>query len=194
MGIELSYLEWFMGFAALSIYEVSNPIISLGYFISIILSLAILLISLDYNFLGLIYIVVYVGAIAILILFIIMLLNIKSDDYYILNDKDGIQVLERNASHINIGGLILLFGIFYLLIMQGDSNSFLDSLTGSPALPGGLGIMDAQNNWNEYILDIDELTSLGYVLYSEYGLLLIILGFVLLLSMIGAIVLISIKK
>jgi NADH-ubiquinone oxidoreductase chain 6 len=194
MGIELSYLEWFMGFAALSIYEVSNPIISLGYFISIILGLAIMLISLDYNFLGLIYIVVYVGAIAILILFIIMLLNIKSDDYYILNDKDGIQVLERNASHINIGGLILLFGVFYLLLIQGDSNTFLTSIFNDTTTSAHSYAEGSHLRWNQSLLDIDEITSLGYVFYTEYGLLLIILGFLLLLSMVGAIVLVSIKK
>jgi NADH-ubiquinone oxidoreductase chain 6 len=54
-----------------------NPIVSILFLIALFVNIASLLIFVGYNFIGLSYLLVYVGAIAILFLFIIMLINIR---------------------------------------------------------------------------------------------------------------------
>ena len=54
-----------------------NPVVSVLVLISVFINVACYLILLGINFIGLAYLIVYVGAIAILFLFVIMMLNIK---------------------------------------------------------------------------------------------------------------------
>jgi NADH-ubiquinone oxidoreductase chain 6 len=54
-----------------------NPVISVLYLIGLFVAVSILLILIGFNFIGLSYILVYVGAISILFLFILMLINIR---------------------------------------------------------------------------------------------------------------------
>ena len=56
---------------------IKNPIVSVLFLISVFINVACYLILLGINFIGLAYLFVYVGAIAILFLFVIMMLNIK---------------------------------------------------------------------------------------------------------------------
>ena len=54
-----------------------NPVVSVLFLIGLFVSIAGLLILIGYNFIGLSYILVYVGAVSILFLFILMLINIR---------------------------------------------------------------------------------------------------------------------
>lgn len=54
-----------------------NPIVSVLFLIGLFINIACLLILVGYNYLGLSYILVYVGAVSILFLFILMLINIR---------------------------------------------------------------------------------------------------------------------
>jgi NADH-ubiquinone oxidoreductase chain 6 len=64
-----------------------NPIISVLYLIGLFISIASLLILVGFHFLGLSYILVYVGAISILFLFILMLINIRISE--LLNETNN---------------------------------------------------------------------------------------------------------
>ena len=67
-------------FSSLLVITSKNPVISVVYLISVFMNAAGYLILTGVNFLGISYIVVYVGAITVLFLFVIMLLNINLED------------------------------------------------------------------------------------------------------------------
>lgn len=71
------------------IYVISskNPIVSVLFLIGLFLSISVNLILLGYNFLGLSYLLVYVGAVSILFLFILMLINVRISE--LLNDTSN---------------------------------------------------------------------------------------------------------
>jgi NADH-ubiquinone oxidoreductase chain 6 len=68
-----------------------NPIISVLYLIGLFISIASLLILVGFYFLGLSYILVYVGAVSILFLFILMLINIRISE--LLNETNNDMLL-----------------------------------------------------------------------------------------------------
>lgn len=63
--------------SAILVVTVKNPIVSVLFLISLFLQIAVYLIFIGLNFLGLSYLLVYVGAVSILFLFILMLINIR---------------------------------------------------------------------------------------------------------------------
>jgi NADH-ubiquinone oxidoreductase chain 6 len=64
-----------------------NPIVSILYLIGLFLSISIYLILLGMNFIGLSYLLVYIGAVSILFLFILMLINIRISE--LLNESSN---------------------------------------------------------------------------------------------------------
>ena len=70
-----------LGFGAVAsgilVITSNNPVISVLFLISVFLNVAGYLVLLGVAYLGLVYIIVYVGAIAILFLFVVMMLNIR---------------------------------------------------------------------------------------------------------------------
>lgn len=56
----------------------TNPIYSLASLILVFFSAAVFLLSLKINFLAMIYLIIYIGAIAILFLFVIMMFNLRN--------------------------------------------------------------------------------------------------------------------
>ncbi|RKF71341.1 putative 25.4 kDa protein in COX3 5'region [Golovinomyces cichoracearum] len=83
---------------AFSTIASKNPIVSVLYLIALFVNIASLLILIGYNFLGLAYILVYVGAISILFLFILMLINIRTSELVHNTVKDIPLVLGVAAS------------------------------------------------------------------------------------------------
>jgi NADH-ubiquinone oxidoreductase chain 6 len=91
-----------------------NPVISVLYLIGLFVSIASLLLLVGFHFLGLSYIVVYVGAISILFLFILMLINIRISE--LLNETNN-----------DIPLAILITMSFYYIIVQTLSLNTLNS-------------------------------------------------------------------
>jgi NADH-ubiquinone oxidoreductase chain 6 len=65
-----------------------NPVVSVLFLIGLFVNIAGLLISVGYSFIGLAYILVYVGAVSILFLFILMLINIRISELLSENNND----------------------------------------------------------------------------------------------------------
>ena len=124
-----------------------------------------ILLSLGVEFLGLIYIVVYVGAIAVLFLFIVMMLNIRV-----------VELGENLVKYIPIGGIILV--VFFIEVYYIFKIDFF---------VGKLDLLSM--NWLGEIDGISNLVLLGDLLYTHYSVVFIVSGLVLLLAMIGTIVL-----
>lgn len=82
-----------------------NPIVSVLFLIGLFVNISGLLILVGLNFMGLSYILVYVGAVSILFLFILMLINIRISEF-----------LSENNNNIPLGVLTVL--LFYYIIGQ----------------------------------------------------------------------------
>ena len=67
-------------FCAISVIVNKNPIISVLFLIGLFASISSYLIILGLNFIGLSYLIVYIGAVSILFLFILMLINIRTSE------------------------------------------------------------------------------------------------------------------
>jgi NADH-quinone oxidoreductase subunit J len=119
------------------------------------------------EFLGMILLIVYVGAVAVLFLFVVMMLNVAQQ-------KNQWFISEENSGHIPIGLLISTIIFFELIIVIGGWKYKPDLLT--PTL-------------SEVKSEITNTHSLGQILYTDYIHVFQISGMILLIAMIGAIVL-----
>ena len=170
-----------------------NPVISILFLISVFVQAAIYLILTGVNFIGLAYIIIYVGAIAVLFLFVIMMLNINLSE---ILETDN-QYTKNLPLAIAIGFLfiynfsnILSFQFFsdlniqensYLLFLK--SNDLWENLNFNSNILSNLSLhSDLQ------LIDITQIKILGYILYTYSSILLIALGIILLLSMFATII------
>ena len=119
------------------------------------------------EFLGMIMLIVYVGAVAVLFLFVVMMLNVAQQ-------KNQWFLSKTSSKHIPIGIIISVVIFFELLIVI-----------------GGWKYKPELLNSNS-VVKINEITnthSLGQILYTDYIHIFQISGMILLIAMIGAIVL-----
>ncbi len=147
-----------------------NPVHSVLYLISVFFNATALLILLGFEFLGIILLIVYVGAIAILFLFVVMMLNIKLVE------------LNQNLTRYIPIGLIIGFVLLIELIIAFElplNNISLSSST--------LAVTD----WVSEIITTPStgINVLGQVLYTHFYGWFLLSGLILLVAMIGAIVL-----
>ena len=87
-----------------------NPVVAVTYLIAVFINAAGYLIMLGIGFIGISYIIVYIGAIAVLFLFVIMMINIKLTDIL----ETGSQYTKNIPLAISIGSLFI-YEIFTIL-------------------------------------------------------------------------------
>lgn len=124
------------------------------------------------EFLGLIFIIVYVGAIAVLFLFVIMMLNIKNPELENQNKKNWIQI---------IAFLFCFFILIYYFDIQLTQVLFYDS--------ENVRLYEHSTNYLLLIDDLSNIDVMGQWLFNYYLICFLIAGIVLLIALIGAIVL-----
>ena len=148
-----------------------NTVHSVFFLILDFVSISCLFIMGGAEFLGMIMLIVYVGAVAVLFLFVVMMLNVAQQENAWFQSKKS---KEQTSSHIPIGFLISTIIFFELVIVIG----------------GWKFKPDVSTNLN-LSLDIGSTNthSIGAVLYTEYIHLFQISGMILLVAMVGAIVL-----
>ena len=155
--------------SGLMVIRAENPVHSVLFLILTFFNVSGLLLLLEVEFLAMVFLVVYVGAIAVLFLFVVMMLNIKLGR----DSNDLFQYLPIGA----IIGLIFLMEIF--LITSKDYVPLLDSA------PGG----SASIEWSSLLNYLSNVEVLGQLMYTYYFYFFIVAGFILLVAMIGAIIL-----
>ena len=176
-----------------------NPVISVIFVISTFVNAAGYLILLGVNFIGISYIVIYVGAIAVLFLFVIMMINIKLTDIL----ETGSQYTKNLPLALAIGFLFIyiiytLIPVQFGVVRNGDSFSFLlDYIT---SLNGLISTSNIQYiNLMDYLAmdlsiadtlltEFNQIEVLGHGLYTYGAVLLIVLSVILLLAMIATII------
>ena len=188
MNIEAFLFYIFSSIAIVSgimVISSRNPMHSVLFLVLVFCNAAGLLILLEVEFLAMLFLVVYVGAIAVLFLFVVMMLNIRVTE---LNDS----VLR----YIPIGVLILLIFLFEILsVINGDLVPFFSSklfLFESDNI-----ILNQDLNtvfWTNQIDPTSNIEALGIVLYTYYVYAFIVASLILLVAMIGAILLTMRKR
>ena len=152
-----------------------NPIVSVLHLIILFIFISCYLIFLGINFIGLSYLLVYVGAVSILFLFILMLINIRVSE-----------LLSNTKNNIPLAILVIL------ALFIPYNNLFPFTKTNLNYYFTNI-LFVSSNNWDNNIVDILDITSIGNVMYTNYSIWLIITSIILLLAMVGSIV-ITIKQ
>jgi len=163
-----------------------NPIVSVLYLIGLFLNISIYLILIGLNFIGLSYLLVYIGAVSILFLFILMLIDVRvSELHHNTNNSLYLSIIIALIFYINVGSIIpfsintggLLYESLYDIISyEYESISYVVS-----------------NSWDGTISETHDIINIGNILYTNFSIWLIISSLILLLAMVGAII-INIKK
>ncbi len=171
-----------------------NPIIAVIFLISVFCNAAGYLILLGVGFVGISYIIVYVGAITVLFLFVIMMINIKLTDIL----ETGSQYTKNLPLAIAIGSLFI-YEIFTIMPFSFNNVSGLSSLLENLTSLNGLllnsdtsSITSVFNAFNPTTQDTTftnflQVEALGHGLYTYGAILLIISSVILLLAMVAPI-------
>ena len=152
--------------SAIMVTVSKNTVHSVFFLILDFISISCLFIMIGAEFLGMIMLIVYVGAVAVLFLFVVMMLNVAQQ-------KNQWFISEENSGHIPVGLLISAIIFFELIIVIG----------------GWKYKPDLFETTNLITNEISNTHSLGQVLYTDYIHIFQISGMILLIAMIGAIVL-----
>ena len=153
--------------SAIMVTVSKNTVHSVFFLILDFISISCLFIMIGAEFLGMIMLIVYVGAVAVLFLFVVMMLNVAQQ-------KNQWFLSKSSSRHIPIG-LIISAIIFFELIIVVGGWKYKPELLNSNNL----------TSTNE----LSNTHSLGQVLYTDYIHVFQISGMILLVAMIGAIVL-----
>ncbi len=184
-----------------------NPIVSVLFLIGLFLSISSYLIILGINFIGLSYLLVYVGAVSILFLFILMLINIRISE--LLSDTSNsiplaiivavafnypiYQVLPYSLAAFN-SYTVDLNNTFNDIWYNNYSDFFnkVFSLVTNKLDNGEISFVTS-NIWDGNLAETSHITTIGNIMYTTYSIWLILTSIILLLAMVGAIV-ITIKQ
>jgi len=163
-----SFLFWLWSlsaiFAGSKVISSNNPIHSVFWLILAFINAAFLLLLLGLEFLPILFCIVYAGAIGIMFLFVVMLLNIKL-----------VEISENATRYLPIGviiGFIFLYQIYFVFTSE---------------------VTNYGTRWEVYdfssLVEVSNIEQMGQVLYTDYFLYFLVSSLVLLVAMIGAIVL-----
>lgn len=153
--------------SAIMVTVSKNTVHSVFFLILDFISISCLFIMIGAEFLGMIMLIVYVGAVAVLFLFVVMMLNVAQQ-------KNQWFASAASSKHIPVGLIISTIIFFELIIVIG----------GWKYKPE---IFDVNNSLK--VSDLSNTHSLGQVLYTDYIHIFQISGMILLVAMVGAIVL-----
>jgi NADH-ubiquinone oxidoreductase chain 6 len=194
-------------FCGIFVIVSKNPVVSVLFLIGLFLNIASYLMLLGINFIGLSYLLVYVGAVSILFIFILMLINVR--------------ISELTTDNSNSIPLAIMIGIFFNVTLYkllpsnlssafnvythsnvGSANSISYPTHYTPMSIRDLSALGSNSNdisfvsshvWDGGLSETSHITSIGNIIYTSYPLWLIITSIILLLAMVGAIV-ITIKQ
>ena len=144
-----------------------NTVHSVFFLILDFISISCLFIMIAAEFIGMMMLIVYVGAVAVLFLFVVMMLNVtQQENQWFISTK--------SSTHLPVGLLISLVIFFELIVVIGGWKF-------KPDLVTSMSLSINQNITNTH--------SLGNVIYTDYIHIFQLSGMILLVAMIGAIVL-----
>lgn len=187
--------------SAILVIVSKNPIVSVLFLIGLFLSISCYLIVLGLNFIGLSYLLVYVGAVSILFLFILMLINVRISE--LLNETSNsipLVILIILAFNYPVSK-VLPYSVTVFIqeainkIWYVNYNYTIDNaLTMKAIMSDKSEVLYATSKiWDGNMAEFSHITSIGNIMYTSHSIWLIITSIILLLAMVGAIV-ITIKQ
>ncbi len=203
MSILFNLLIFLIPLFSVAVIITKNPIYAILYLIIVFLGVAVFLVLMGIHYIALVYIILYIGAIAIFFLFVIIMLNLRLDAltqkgadytktlplaafilllfffvfYSILSDSVSDHIILFSTHLLNIKNhfMVILDKIFFM------SSDILENKT----------VFTYFNNLptETNLFTFTQIQIVGLILYNKASLLLIIIGFILLLVIVGVIVL-----
>ena len=223
-SVYLTIASLFAIFCSIFVIISKNPIVSVLFLIGLFLSIAMYLMLLGLNFIGISYLLVYVGAVSILFLFILMLINVRiSEIFSSTRNSIPLAIMTGTLFFINVNEALPKNDIKmssnksmleqYYNTHVNQNNLLLDNINNneiykaSPTniVSGNFKLPDlsayknntlhcvTSGNWDTMLADTYHINILGNIIYTSYGLWLLLTSLILLLAMVGAI-LITIKN
>ena len=153
--------------SAIMVTVSKNTVHSVFFLILDFISISCLFIMIGAEFLGMIMLIVYVGAVAVLFLFVVMMLNVAQQ-------KNQWFSARESSKHIPVGLIISVIIFFELIIVIGGWKY-------KPDLVSAMSLTVDK--------EVSNTHAIGYVLYTDYIHIFQLSGMILLVAMIGAIVL-----
>lgn len=193
-----------------SIIIAKNPIISILFLIGLFTTISVYLMLLGLYYIGLSYLLVYVGAVSILFIFILMLINVRVSELSSeVNNSIPLAILTV-VSFSYIVSPILAYSVYmsdllfsYLLSVSRYALTLIFPVVEHNGLKNNdksyyetvyTKIANVTSkSWDSSIIESNHITTIGNVLYTNLFIYLIITSLILLLAMVGTIV-ITVKK
>jgi NADH:ubiquinone oxidoreductase subunit 6 (subunit J) len=157
------------GLFAISTVWTRSPFMSLMFAVGLFVNASVVLLILGFEFLALVNMLVYVGALAVLFLFVIMLLEIPSTE---------LRAYHRGWSTLALFGALASTSVGLPVLTGSSAGSNMQYSVISPTLP----ICD-------FLPTAESISSIGYAFYVRYADLLILNSLVLTVALFGALVL-----
>jgi NADH-quinone oxidoreductase subunit J len=170
---------------------ISNPIYSVISLIIIYLAASFLIILFEIHFLAVIFILVYLGAVIVLFLFIVMMLNIKVQNYI------------NFFNFLPFFFFLLIFLLFFKMPIYSFKNIYLFNVINNIEeidifdFFSTFGVLDYYINifhLSNINFQVDNVLVFSFLLYTYFFIELIVCSYILLLAMIGCISLTLIKE
>lgn len=190
LHISITFVDTICVIVAIFTVISKNPIVSVLFLISLFLGIAIHLLTSGLSFIGLSYLLVYVGAVSILFLFILMLINIRVSE--LLSETSNVVAL-------NIVTILLFNYAIYDIFFYNFSNlnryllSLYDVVNYNQNITSQKISFVSSKLWDGSLAETTDISTIGSIMYTSYSIWLIITSVILLLAMVGAIV-ITIKQ
>jgi NADH-quinone oxidoreductase subunit J len=156
--------------SALMIIIVQNSIYSVLFLVLSFVTSASILFLFECEFVALMFITIYVGAIAVLFLFVVMMLDIKT----VYSTKDTLKYFPFGS----FVGFVFLIEILLVIFKNFKINPYQNSF-----------LFNFCTNWFDKIDSFTDLEAIGQVLYTYYVLQFLVAGIILLLAVVGSVVL-----
>jgi NADH-ubiquinone oxidoreductase chain 6 len=203
-GLILLALQGLAIICGILVITTKNPVVSVFFLIGLFATVSLQLMSLGLIFLGLSYLIVYIGAVSILFLFILMLINVRTSE--LQSNTTNSLALSFITGVLFINPLLELFPFIYIYII--DFSKYISSLLNyiyylfykilkmsdsfktltSTYNSTDIGYTNTNTTWDGSLIYYNHITTIGNIIFTNYNIWLIISSFILLLSMVGAIV------
>ena len=151
----------------MTVVLINNSVYAVLFTIVSFVSAVCLLLLLESEFMALIFIVIYIGAIAVLFLFVVMMLNVKLTN----STKDVVKYFPIS----NFIGSFILMAISSCVMKMFPNNSYINSF-----------LTNTYVNWLDKTDSLIDIQLLGQMSYTHYVLQFLIAGFILLIAILGA--------
>lgn len=161
--------------SSLMIIFSQNSIHSVLFLVLSFVSSSSILFLLECEYISLIFIIIYVGAIAVLFLFVVMMLDIKT-----------VYVAKESLKYFPFGSFLGLVFILEILMVVPVTFEFINPYNNS-------FLSNDHSDWFQKLDYFTEISSIGHLLYTDYVIQFLISGNILLLATIGPVMLVLVR-